>query len=94
MRGQSNVFGQLGHVLFMVLIGLELNPKLLQGRLPLASRITAFPVLARILRERNLLSQPLGALVITAAAIGDEVSWVLLAIAVATSRSTPGWGCT
>ena len=137
VRSQLNLLGQLGLVLFMFLIGLELNPKLLQGRLPLASRITAvgvgmplalgillglaleawqprllpgdhalapllfmgtalaitaFPVLARILRERNLLSQPLGALAITAAAIEDVVSWVLLAIAVATSRSNTGLG--
>jgi Kef-type K+ transport system membrane component KefB len=132
VRSQLNLLGQLGLVLFMFLVGLELNPKLLQGRIPLASRITsvgvllplllglalaqlfeawqpellpgdhavagalfmgtamaitAFPVLARILAERNLLGQPLGALAITAAALDDVVGWSLLAAVVAFSRS-------
>jgi Kef-type K+ transport system membrane component KefB len=105
VRGQLHLLGQLGLVLFMFLVGVELNPRLLQGRLPLATRITtvgvllpltlgvllakrlerwqpslipgegrldtalflgtamaitAFPVLARILRERHLLRRPLG----------------------------------
>ena len=136
VRGQLNLLGQLGLALFMFLIGLELNPTLLRGRLPLASRITAvgialplslgialaallerwqprllpgehslagalfmgtamaitaFPVLARILRERGLISQPLGALTITVAAIDDLLSWVLLAAVVAYARSSSGW---
>ena len=41
MRPQLNLLGQLGLALFMFLIGLELDPTLLRGRLPLASRITA-----------------------------------------------------
>jgi len=129
---QLNLLGQLGLVLFMFLVGLELNPRLLQGRIPLASlittvgvllplalglalahrfeawlpdlipgdhalagalflgtamAITAFPVLARILAERQLLGQPLGALAITAAAIDDVVGWTLLAAVVAFSHS-------
>jgi Kef-type K+ transport system membrane component KefB len=132
VRTQLNLLGQLGLVLFMFLVGLELNPRLLQGRIPLASRvttvgvllplllglalaygfegwqpdllpgdhsvagalfmgtamaITAFPVLARILAERNLMGQPLGALAITAAALDDVVGWSLLAAVVAFSRS-------
>jgi Kef-type K+ transport system membrane component KefB len=39
VRPQLNLLGQLGLALFMFLIGLELNPALLRGRLPLASRI-------------------------------------------------------
>ena len=134
---QLNLLGQLGLALFMFLIGLELNPTLLRGRLPLASRITAvgvalplllgiglalvlerwlpdllpgentlagalfmgtamaitaFPVLARILRERGLTRQPLGALTITVAAIDDLLSWILLAAVVAFARSGSGWG--
>jgi Kef-type K+ transport system membrane component KefB len=134
---QLNLLGQLGLALFMFLIGLELNPSLLRGRLPLASRITAvgvalplvlgvglalvlerwlpdllpgdttlagalfmgtamaitaFPVLARILRERGLTRQPLGALTITVAAIDDLLSWILLAAVVAFARSGSGWG--
>ncbi len=132
VTSQLNLLGQLGLALFMFLIGLELNPNLLRGRLPLASRITAvgvavplllgmalarllelwqpellpgqnslagalfmgtamaitaFPVLARILRERQLLTQPLGALTITVAAIDDLISWILLAAVVAFARS-------
>ncbi len=132
VRGQLHLLGQLGLVLFMFLVGVELNPRLLQGRLPLASRITAigvllpltlgvllakllerwqpslipgegrldtalflgtamaitaFPVLARILRERDLLRKPIGALALSAAAIDDVVGWTLLATVVAYSRS-------
>ena len=137
VRPQLNLLGQLGLALFMFLIGLELNPALLQGRLPLASRITvvgialplalgvglaellerwlpellpgehslagalfmgtamaitAFPVLARILQERDLIRQPLGTLAISVAAIDDLVSWVLLAAVVAFARSGSAWG--
>ena len=132
VRPQLNLLGQLGLALFMFLIGLELNPALLRGRLPLASRIsavgialplalgiglaellegwlpdllpghfalagalfmgtamaiTAFPVLARILQERALVGQPLGALSITVAAIDDLASWILLAAVVAFART-------
>jgi Kef-type K+ transport system membrane component KefB len=137
VRTQLNLLGQLGLVLFMFLVGLELNPQLLRGRIPLASRvttvgvllplllgialahgfegwlpdllpgerslagalfmgtamaITAFPVLARILTERNLMGQPLGALAITAAALDDVVGWTLLAAVVAFSRSGSALG--
>ena len=129
---QINLLGQLGLVLYMFLVGVELNPRHLVGRLPLASRvsamgialplglgvllsdrleawlpdllpgnhtlagslfmgtamaITAFPVLARILSERQLTDQPLGTLAIAAAAIDDVVGWILLAAAVSLSRS-------
>ncbi len=137
VRSQLNLLGQLGLVLFMFLVGLELNPRLLQGRLPLASRITAvgvllplvlgvglalaleawqpqllpgdrslpgalflgtamaitaFPVLARILRDRGLMAQPLGALAITVAALDDVLAWLLLAVVVAVSRAGLAWG--
>jgi Kef-type K+ transport system membrane component KefB len=129
---QINLLGQLGLVLYMFLVGVQLNPRLLVGRLSLASRvsvtgialplvlgvllsdrleawlpdllpgndslagslfmgtamaITAFPVLARILNERQLTGQPLGTLAIAAAAIDDVVGWILLAAVVALSRS-------
>ena len=137
LRPQLNLLGQLGLALFMFLLGLELNPALLQGRIPLASRITAvgvglplllgvglallleawqplllpgdhslagalfmgtamaitaFPVLARILQERQLTDQPLGALAISVAAIDDLFSWILLAAVVAYARSGQAWG--
>jgi len=129
---QLNLLSQLGLILFMFLIGMELNPEHLRGRIPLATKvslvgvllplalgillaqglevwmpellpgqhqlagslfmgtamaITAFPVLARILRDRQLLKQPLGQLVITCAAVDDLLAWVLLATVVSFSRS-------
>jgi Kef-type K+ transport system membrane component KefB len=49
VRSQRNLLGQLGLALFMLLVGLELNPKLLQGRIPLASRITSVGVVLPLL---------------------------------------------
>lgn len=48
-----------------------------------AMSITAFPVLARILAERKLLTTEVGQLAMSAAAVNDVVAWVLLALAVA-----------
>jgi Kef-type K+ transport system membrane component KefB len=45
--------------------------------------ITAFPVLARILVERRMLKQPVGALALAAAAIDDVSAWFLIALATA-----------
>lgn len=45
--------------------------------------VTAFPVLARILRERGMLDTPLGALALTCAAINDVAAWCLLAFVIA-----------
>lgn len=132
VRAQINLLAQIGLVLFMFLVGLEINPRLLKNRLPLASRIslvgvilpmvlgvglaallegwqpqlipgnftlpgllfmgvamaiTAFPVLARILTERQLLANPLGNLAISAASIDDVVGWCLLAVVSAYSRT-------
>ena len=135
VRVQLNLMAQLGLVLFMFLVGLEMNPRLLAGRIPLAGRIscigvlvplglgiglavllerwqpallpgqhsqagalflgtamaiTAFPVLARILSERHLIGQPIGAVAISAAAIDDVIGWTLLAVVTAFSRSGSG----
>ena len=45
----------------------------------IALSITAFPVLARILQERNLTKTNLGIMSITSAAIGDLTAWFILA---------------
>ncbi len=45
--------------------------------------ITAFPVLARIIKERGLTKTPLGVLAITCAAVDDVTAWCLLAAAIA-----------
>ncbi len=53
-----------------------------------AMSVTAFPVLARILSERNLLGSRLGMIVIACAAIDDISAWCLLAFVVAVARSS------
>ncbi|KAJ7571719.1 hypothetical protein O6H91_01G174700 [Diphasiastrum complanatum] len=50
-----------------------------------AMSITAFPVLARILAERKLLTTDVGQTAMSAAAVNDVVAWILLALAVALS---------
>jgi Kef-type K+ transport system membrane component KefB len=49
--------------------------------------ITAFPVLARILQERNLAKTALGAAAISCAAVDDVTAWTILALVVAVARS-------
>lgn len=57
--------------------------------------ITAFPVLARILTERNLLRTKVGALAITCAAVNDATAWCILAgiivIVRSSSMTMPVW---
>ncbi len=50
--------------------------------------ITAFPVLVRILRDRNLFSTPLGATATACAAVDDVTAWTILAFVVAIARAT------
>jgi Kef-type K+ transport system membrane component KefB len=52
-----------------------------------AMSITAFPVLARILADRNLSATRLGHVAIACAAFNDVVAWALLAWIAAASRS-------
>ncbi len=56
-----------------------------------AMSITAFPVLARILKERNLLGTGLGSMAISCAAIDDISAWLLLAILTAMLHSAQSW---
>ena len=53
--------------------------------------ITAFPVLARILVERRMLKQPVGALALASAAIDDVSAWFLIALATAVATSGGGF---
>jgi Kef-type K+ transport system membrane component KefB len=128
--GFLNTLSQLGLILFMFLVGLELDteaikargrsallishasivapfvlgatlalwlyPRLSDASVPFnafalfigaAMSVTAFPVLARILSERNLVRTPLGALAITCAAVDDVTAWMLLAGVLALARS-------
>jgi Kef-type K+ transport system membrane component KefB len=128
--GFLGALSQLGLLVFMFLVGLELDPKLLRERgratvatshasiavpfvlgaalaVPLFARhgpagtellhfalfmgaamsITAFPVLARILAERNLLRTRLGAIAIACAAVDDVTAWCILAFVVVLVRA-------
>lgn len=133
-----NILSQIGLLLFMFLVGLEFNPKLLRGLghvavmtshvsivapfllgamlalllypelsddrvgftefalfVGAAMSVTAFPVLARILHERQLHRTQLGTVAIACAAVDDVTAWCLLAYIVAFVRSaheaTPLW---
>ncbi|PZR07338.1 MAG: hypothetical protein DI536_28215 [Archangium gephyra] len=63
----------------------------------IALSITAFPVLARILTERNLMQTRVGAIAIASAAVDDVTAWCLLAFVVAVARaqglSSALWTC-
>ena len=48
-----------------------------------AMAITAFPVLARLLADKNMLGTRIGMLALTCAAVGDVLAWCLLALVVA-----------
>lgn len=134
------LLSQVGLVLFMFLVGLELDPKMLRGRasssffishasivLPFAlgvgaawilrpdyaaphvspsafvlffgaaMSITAFPVLARILSERQLMSSRIGVLSLACAAVDDVSAWCILAVVVAVARAQDAksafWTC-
>lgn len=52
-----------------------------------AMSITAFPVLARILAERDLLKTRIGAVTLACAAVDDVTAWCILAFVVAVTRA-------
>ena len=53
----------------------------------IAMSITAFPVLARILKERGMTTTPLGGLALICAAIDDVTAWCILPIVVAITKA-------
>jgi Kef-type K+ transport system membrane component KefB len=56
-----------------------------------AMSITAFPVMARILKERQMTHTIIGRLSLTGAAIADVLAWVMLALVVVLSSSGQDW---
>ncbi len=62
-------YGAGDRVTFMLFIGTAMS-------------VTAFPVLARILIERNLLATRVGSVAIACAAVDDITAWILLAVIV------------
>jgi Kef-type K+ transport system membrane component KefB len=128
--GFLNALSQIGLLLFMFLVGLELDPKVIRERgraaivishasivtpfvlgamlaiglyptlagdrvtftgfalfMGAAMSVTAFPVLARILRERKLTRTPIGTIAVACAAIDDVTAWCILAVVVVIART-------
>lgn len=69
----------LGRLEFMLYLGLAMS-------------ITAFPVLARIIEDRNLKHEPVGTLSMALAAADDVLAWCMLAVVIAMLSSTGATG--
>jgi Kef-type K+ transport system membrane component KefB len=52
--------------------------------------ITAFPMLARIISERNLTGTRFGSLAMACGALDDGIAWILLAVTIGLATSDPG----
>src|SRR5215213_4923741 len=130
-----NAFGQVGLLVFMFLVGLNLDSKLLKSQshtavltshvsivvpfflgallalylfprlsdesvtflgfalfMGAAMSVTAFPVLARILSERDMLGSKIGTVAIACAAVDDVTAWTILAFIVVLVRTSAQHG--
>src|SRR3954469_5055436 len=76
----------LGALLALQIYGAQAEPGVPRSSFVLfmgiAMSITAFPVLARILAERNLIRTKLGSIALACAAADDVTAWCLLAVVV------------
>lgn len=129
--GYMKILSQIGLILFMFVVGMELDLNILKQKakaattisivsiiLPyslgvalayylyaqfapanvpfhafalfmgIAMSITAFPVLARIIREKGLSNTRHGSIAITSAAVDDVSGWCILALVVAIVKAT------
>ncbi|HVR80892.1 MAG TPA: cation:proton antiporter [Luteimonas sp.] len=105
VRAQFKAAGSVGvlSVLLPMALGIGIAPWLLPlapkgvGFWPFAlfmaaaMSITAFPILARILKERDITHTPLGRLALSSAAIADVFAWIMLALVVALIGSGGGY---
>ncbi|HVM88373.1 MAG TPA: cation:proton antiporter [Puia sp.] len=132
--GTLQLFSQLGLILFMFVVGMELNLNSLKHKagnaiiishasiiipytlgvalayflyrgyatagtkflsfslfIGIAMSITAFPVLARIMKERKMNATPIGNLAITCAATDDITAWCLLAMVISIAKAGSTW---
>lgn len=107
MRAQLRAAGWVGvlSVLVPMALGIAISPALHPALAPegvgfwpfalfmtAAMSITAFPILARILKERNITHTRLGQLSLSSAAIADVLAWILLALVVAMIGAGAGYG--
>lgn len=98
VRAQFKAAGWVGvlSVLVPMALGIAISPALHPSLAPAgvgfwafalfmaaAMSITAFPIMARILKERNITHTRLGQLSLGSAAIADVLAWILLALVVA-----------
>ena len=56
-----------------------------------AMSITAFPIMARILKERNMTRSVIGRLSLTSAALADVLAWIMLALVVVLADARGEW---
>ncbi len=56
-----------------------------------AMSITAFPVMARILKDREMTQTSVGRLALTAAAVADVLAWIVVALVVVLASSLSDW---
>ena len=128
-----SVISNVGVILYMFLVGVELNTNLVRGRthasvatshasiitpfllgstlalwlyplfstrdvpfvvfalfMGVAMSVTAFPVLARILTDRQMHTSQMGAVALACAAVDDVTAWCLFALVVSVARAHPG----
>jgi K+:H+ antiporter len=103
IRAQLKAAGCVGvlSVITPLLLGLGISPLLYPDLAPAgvafwpfalfmaaALSVTAFPVMARILRDRGLTRTRVGQLSLSAAAVVDVVAWILLAVVVELVRAS------
>lgn len=102
-RARSSVAVSHASILFPFLLGgglaLFLYPSFSSSDVPftvfalfmgVAMSVTAFPVLARILTDRNMHRSRLGSIALACAAVDDVTAWCLLAFVVGVVRSRVG----
>jgi len=77
----------LGYYLYPILAGTRATLLSLMLFMGTAMSITAFPVLARLLAEKEMLGTKLGILALTSASIDDVIAWCLLTLIIATVHS-------
>lgn len=107
LAAQFKAAGSVGvlSVLVPLVLGLAIAPALHPALAPagvgfwpfalfiaVALSITAFPVMARILKDRGLSQSAFGQLSLTAAAVVDVFAWVLLALILALAGAGEGYG--
>lgn len=105
MRAQVRAAGLVGtlSVLLPMALGLAISPLLHPALAPegvafwpfalfiaSAMSITAFPVMARILKDRGMTQGNVGRLALSAAAVADALAWIALALVVALAGSGDG----